>query len=150
MIGNSTQKGLRRDQIWRIRSIAFAQARESMMAIVRLDHVQVAAPRGGEAVARAFYGGLLQMPEIAKPPALASRGGVWFRAGEQQLHVGIEEPFAPARKAHPAFAVDNLDSLAERLQGAGITVTWDEAVPAQRRFFTGDPFGNRLEFVQAS
>ena len=118
-----------------------------MMAIVRLDHVQVAAPRGGEAAAREFYGRLLQMREIAKPSALASRGGLWFRAGEQELHVGIEEPFAPARKAHPAFAVDDLDSLAERLQGAGITVIWDEAVPEQRRFFTNDPFGNRLEFI---
>jgi catechol 2,3-dioxygenase-like lactoylglutathione lyase family enzyme len=120
------------------------------MAIVRLDHVQVAAPRGGEAAAREFYGRLLQMGEVAKPPTLASRGGVWFRAGEQQLHVGIEDSFVPARKAHPAFAVDDLDSLAERLKAGGISVTWDEAVPGQRRFFTADPFGNRLEFVQVS
>jgi len=117
------------------------------MAIVGLDHVQVAAPRGGEAVAREFYRGLLQMEEIAKPLNLAARGGVWFRAGDQQLHVGIEESFVPARKAHPAFAVDDLDSLAENLRSGGVTVTWDDAVPGQRRFFTNDPFGNRLEFV---
>ena len=84
------------------------------MAIVRLDHVQVACPQGGEVAASEFYGGLLQMPELAKPPTLAARGGVWFRAGAQQLHVGIEEPFVPARKAHPAVAVDDLDSLAVR------------------------------------
>jgi len=119
------------------------------MAIVRLDHVQVAAPRGAEAAARDFYGGVLQMAEIAKPLSLASRGGVWFRAGEQQLHIGIEDSFIPARKAHPAFAVDDLHSLAERLEGAGAAVTWDEAVPGQRRIFTADPFGNRLEFVQS-
>jgi catechol 2,3-dioxygenase-like lactoylglutathione lyase family enzyme len=119
------------------------------MAIVRLDHVQVACPQDGEVAAREFYGGLLQMPELAKPPTLAARGGVWFRAGAQQLHVGIEEPFVPARKAHPAFAVDDLDSLAERLQGTGVTITWDDAVPGQRRFFAFDPFGNRLEFVAA-
>jgi catechol 2,3-dioxygenase-like lactoylglutathione lyase family enzyme len=120
-----------------------------MMAIVRLDHVQVACPPGAEAKAHEFYGGLLQMLELTKPPILADRGGVWFRAGAQQLHVGIEEPFAPARKAHPAFAVDDLDSLAKRLTGAGVPVTWDDGLPGQRRFFTFDPFGNRLEFVAA-
>ncbi len=119
------------------------------MAIVRLDHVQIAAPRGGEAAARQFYGDLLQMPEIPKPPILAARGGVWFRAGGQQLHIGIEVPFASARKAHPAFAVDDLGSLADRLESAGVAVFWDDAVPGQRRFFAADPFGNRLEFVAA-
>ncbi len=117
------------------------------MPIIRIDHVQVAAPRGGETAARRFYGDLLQMPEIEKPPALAARGGAWFQAGTQQLHVGIEEPFVPARKAHPAFAVDHLDSFAERLQAAGVQVTWDDAIAGQRRFFAADPFGNRLEFV---
>jgi catechol 2,3-dioxygenase-like lactoylglutathione lyase family enzyme len=112
-----------------------------------LDHVQVAAPRGGEDEARAFYGALLGLPELDKPVALLARGGVWFAVGAQQLHVGVEEPFAPARKAHPALAVRDLDALAARLGAAGVVVTWDDAIPGTRRFYAADPFGNRLEFV---
>jgi catechol 2,3-dioxygenase-like lactoylglutathione lyase family enzyme len=108
---------------------------------MHLDHVQVAAPPGCEDAARAFYGGVLGLREVRKPPALAARGGVWF----EQLHVGVEEPFSPARKAHPAFAVDDLDALAARLGD----VRWDDAVPGVRRFYASDPFGNRLEFVQS-
>ena len=108
--------------------------------------MQVAAPPGCEDAARAFFGGLLGLGEIEKPEALRSRGGVWFAldAG-QQLHVGVAEKFAPARKAHPAFAVDDLDALAGRL-GA---VDWDDVIPGSRRFYVADPWGNRLEFVQA-
>jgi catechol 2,3-dioxygenase-like lactoylglutathione lyase family enzyme len=113
------------------------------MAITGIDHVQVAAPAGCEPEARAFYGALLGLEELPKPEALAGRGGCWFRAGPQELHVGVEEPFAPARKAHPGLVADDLDALAERLTGAGIDVTWDDAVG--RRFFVSDPFGNRLE-----
>jgi hypothetical protein len=119
------------------------------MPVLRLDHIQIAAPPGSEGVARQFYGGLLRLPEIAKPSELASRGGVWFQVGEHQLHIGIEEPFAPARKAHPAFAVEDLDKLARELQDAGFPVKQDEDVPHVRRFFTNDPFGNRLEFLAA-
>ena len=107
---------------------------------MRLDHVQVAAPPGCEAEARAFYGGVLGLREVAKPDALRARRGVWF----EQLHVGVEEGFRPARKAHPAFAVDDLDALAARIGD----VQWDDAVPGIRRFYASDPFGNRLEFVQ--
>jgi ribosomal protein S18 acetylase RimI-like enzyme len=110
-----------------------------------LDHVQVAAPRGGEAVARAFYGGLLGLEEIAKPEALRARGGVWFAVGDQELHVGVEEPFAPAGKAHPGIAVGDrraLEAIAARLSAAGHPVDWDSA-----RFHTADPFGNRLELL---
>lgn len=119
------------------------------MSIVGLDHVQVAAPAGGETAARHFFGELLGLVEIEKPEALRARGGVWFRAGEQQLHVGIEEPFAPARKAHPALRVapGALDGLADRLTVAGAPVTWDDALGAVRRFFSEDPWGNRLEFI---
>ncbi len=117
------------------------------MAILRLDHVQVAAPPGSEAAARRFYGGLLGLREVAKPRELLSRGGVWFQVGEHQLHVGIDEPFVPARKAHPAFAVNDLDELARALKSAGVEVTWDDTLPGVRRFYAADPFGNRLEFL---
>jgi catechol 2,3-dioxygenase-like lactoylglutathione lyase family enzyme len=108
---------------------------------MRIDHVQVAAPPGCEAEARAFYGGMLGMHEVEKPEALRARGGVWF----EHVHVGVEEDFRPARKAHPAFVIDDLDALAARIG----EVQWDDAVPGVRRFYASDPFGNRLEFVQA-
>jgi catechol 2,3-dioxygenase-like lactoylglutathione lyase family enzyme len=116
--------------------------------ITGLDHVQVAAPPGCEAEARAFYGGLLGLPELEKPAALAARGGAWFACGSQQLHVGVQPDFAPAAKAHPALAVDSaaaLDALAERLARAGANVGWDDAIPG--RFYTEDPWGNRLELL---
>ncbi len=119
------------------------------MPVTGIDHVQLAAPPGCEAEARAFYAGLLGLQEVAKPPALAARGGCWFRAGAQELHVGVEEPFAPARKAHPGLVADDLDRLAERLTGAGIAVAWDDTIPSVRRFHVADPFGNRLELRQA-
>lgn len=119
------------------------------MGVVGLDHVQVAAPRGCEADARRFYGALLGLAEIEKPETLRGRGGVWFRCGEQQLHVGIEDGFAPARKAHPALRVANgqLDALAEDLRQAGEQVMWDTVLPGVRRFYTQDPWGNRIELL---
>lgn len=116
------------------------------MSILGIDHVQVAAPAGCEVEARAFYGALLGLEELPKPPALAARGGCWFRAGEHELHVGVEPDFAPARKAHPGFVVSDLDALCERLEAQGIDVAWDDAIPGERRFYAADPFGNRLEF----
>ncbi|MGZ4291057.1 MAG: VOC family protein [Gaiellaceae bacterium] len=118
------------------------------MTVTGIDHVQVAAPPGCEAEARAFYGTLLGLEELPKPALLAARGGCWFRAGAQELHIGVEEPFAPARKAHPGLVVDDLVTLAERLQGAGIEVAFDDAIPETVRFHVADPFGNRLEFRQ--
>ncbi|HET8673028.1 MAG TPA: VOC family protein [Thermoleophilaceae bacterium] len=117
--------------------------------IVGLDHVQVAAPPGCEAEARRYYGGLLGLTEIPKPPALAVRGGVWFAVGEHQLHIGVADPFEPARKAHPALGVsdDGLEQIAERLTAAGAPVTWDDDLPGTRRFYTEDPWGNRLELL---
>jgi catechol 2,3-dioxygenase-like lactoylglutathione lyase family enzyme len=116
--------------------------------ITGLDHVQLAAPRGCEEQARSFYAGVLGLAELPKPQALRARGGVWFAVGEQQLHVGVEEPFAPARKAHAALRVTacGLDDLAARVRAAGAPVDWDDAL-ATRRFFTADPFGNRLELL---
>lgn len=119
------------------------------MAVTGIDHVQVAAPVGCEAEARAFYGALLGLEELPKPESLRARGGCWFRAGAQELHVGVEEPFAPARKAHPGFVVADLDALADRLRGAGIEVAPDESIPGTKRFHAADPFGNRLEFREA-
>jgi catechol 2,3-dioxygenase-like lactoylglutathione lyase family enzyme len=120
------------------------------MTITGIDHVQVAAPAGREAEARAFYGGLLGLEERPKPEALAARGGCWFAAGPQELHVGVEEPFTPARKAHPSFVVTDLDGLAARLTAAGADVAYDGLIPGVKRFETVDPFGNRLEFRAAT
>jgi catechol 2,3-dioxygenase-like lactoylglutathione lyase family enzyme len=119
------------------------------MTVTGIDHVQVAAPAGCEAEARAFYGELLGMDELPKPEALAARGGCWFGAGTQELHVGVEAEFTPARKAHPSFIVTDLDGLAARLAEQGIRVEFDDLIPGTRRFETADPFGNRLEFRQA-
>jgi catechol 2,3-dioxygenase-like lactoylglutathione lyase family enzyme len=120
------------------------------VTIAGIDHVQLAAPAGRETEARRFYGELLGLDELAKPEPLRARGGVWFRAGAQQLHIGVEEPFAPARKAHPALrlAAGELDALADRLSAAGAAVSWDDALPDVRRFYTADPWGNRIELVE--
>jgi catechol 2,3-dioxygenase-like lactoylglutathione lyase family enzyme len=120
-----------------------------LVTILGIDHVQVAAPPGGEAQARAFYGGLLGLEELRKPELLQARGGCWFRAGTHELHVGVEEPFAPARKAHPGFVVDDLSALSGRLRGEGIAVTRDDAIPGVERAYVTDPFGNRIELRQA-
>jgi catechol 2,3-dioxygenase-like lactoylglutathione lyase family enzyme len=114
-----------------------------------LDHVQLAAPHGCEAEARRFFGELLGLAEVEKPQALRARGGVWFQAGAQQLHVGVEARFAPAQKAHPAFHVRRqaLDELAARLQSAGAKVLWDDALDGVRRFYSEDPWGNRIELL---
>jgi catechol 2,3-dioxygenase-like lactoylglutathione lyase family enzyme len=119
------------------------------MTVTGIDHVQVAAPPGCEPEARAFYGSLLGLEELPKPPALAARGGCWFRAGAQELHIGVEDPFEPARKAHPGLVAADLDALADRLRAEGIEVTYDDAIPGATRFYAADPFGNRLEFRQA-
>jgi len=122
------------------------------VGIVGIDHVQVAAPPGREDEARRFYGVVLGLEEVAKPVALAARGGVWFAAGAQQLHVGVAQTFVPAEKAHPALAVasGSLDALVGRLGAAGVTVRWDDAIAGVRRCYVADPFGNRLELVEAS
>ncbi|NMO20021.1 glyoxalase [Pyxidicoccus fallax] len=116
-----------------------------------LDHVQLAMPRGQEPQARVFYGELLGLREVPKPPELAKRGGLWFELSDGRgVHLGVEEPFLPAKKAHPAFRVATLDSLGEALRAAGHPVAWDDSVPEVRRFHSADPFGNRLEFQEAA
>jgi catechol 2,3-dioxygenase-like lactoylglutathione lyase family enzyme len=121
-----------------------------LVPIEGLDHVQVAAPPGCEREARRFYGELLGLAEVPKPGVLAARGGAWFACGAQQLHVGVAEDFEAARKAHPALRVTDvaeLERLGERLEYAGVAVRWDEALPGARRFYTEDPWGNRVELL---
>ena len=113
-----------------------------------LHHVQVSGPAGCEDAMRAFYVGVLGMTEVPKPQRLSARGGAWFRAGSAEVHVGIEEGFVPARKAHPGIAVGDVEALARAVETAGAPVTWDDGIPGLRRFHTADPLGNRLEFQQ--
>jgi catechol 2,3-dioxygenase-like lactoylglutathione lyase family enzyme len=116
--------------------------------VVGLDHLQLAMPRGGEADARAFYAGILGLTELAKPPNLAARGGVWFALGSQQLHLGVEEDFRPARKAHPAFLVRDLRDMRARLEQHGFAPRADEPLAGYERLYVADPFGNRLELLE--
>ncbi|MFB8035083.1 VOC family protein [Streptomyces sp. NPDC056004] len=116
--------------------------------IIALDHVQLAAPPGSEDALRTYYADTLGMTEIAKPPALAARGGCWFQAGPVQLHLGIEKDFRPAKKAHPGLRVTDIEAYAARLEGRGAEVRWDGDLPGHRRFFSHDPVGNRLEFLE--
>jgi hypothetical protein len=112
--------------------------------------VQLAAPPGCEGAARAFYGALLGLKELDKPATLATRGGVWFALADGQLHIGVQDPFVPATKAHPALRLadrDALRELAARLERSGAPVTWDERLAGVERFFTSDPWGNRLELL---
>jgi len=118
------------------------------MAVRSLDHVQLAMPPGREAEARAFYSSLLGLPEIAKPPHLAKRGGCWFERGALKVHLGVEKDFRPARKAHPAFIVDDVRALAAELASAGFSVVDDEPLEGYDRVFVDDPFGNRLELME--
>ena len=115
---------------------------------MKLHHVQVSCPAGGEDAARAFYGRALGLTEVAKPPTRSARGGVWFREPGLELHVGVEADFAPARKAHPALLVDDIDTVAAKLAAAGYPVSWDGDLPGFRRFYTADGAGNRVELLQ--
>lgn len=114
---------------------------------MRLHHVQVSCPVGGEDAARRFYADGLGIPEVAKPPVLAARGGCWFRGEQVEVHVGVEDTFTPARKAHPAFLVDDIDATAVRLERHGFPVTWDDDFPGYRRFYAADGHGNRVEVL---
>jgi len=115
---------------------------------IGLDHVQLAAPAGSEEKARQFFKDLLGMTEIPKPEKLKVRGGVWFQCGAQFLHIGIEAAFVPAKKAHPAFVVQNSEALIQRLKEKHVPIRMDDEIPHLIRFFAEDPFGNRLEFME--
>jgi catechol 2,3-dioxygenase-like lactoylglutathione lyase family enzyme len=116
--------------------------------ITDIDHIQIAAPKGCEAEARRFFGEVLGLEEIEKPEPLRSRGGCWFRVGARQVHIGVESDFRPAKKAHPAFTVRDIDAVFARLREHGVECAWDEAIGGIRRFYAADPWGNRLEFTE--
>lgn len=118
------------------------------MTIIGIDHVQLAMPAGGEAEARAFYADLLGLPEVPKPPHLAARGGCWFESPDVKVHLGVEQGFRPARKAHPALLVVDLSALVRRLTEAGVTLVDDEPLAGYDRVYADDPFGNRLELLE--
>ncbi|MEH7886519.1 VOC family protein [Bacillus sp. JJ1609] len=113
-----------------------------------IDHVQLAAPKGSEDSARKFFGEILGFEEIEKPPVLKKRGGAWFKYGICQIHVGIEEPFVPAQKAHPAFELENIEGLKQHLAAAGVEYIEDDNLPGANRIYVQDPFGNRIELLE--
>ena len=113
-----------------------------------LHHVQLAMPAGMEDEARKFYVTALDMEEIQKPEGLRARGGVWFRAGRLEIHLGVEDDFRPARKAHPGIGVVDIEAVADRLAASGVVVLWDNNFPGFKRFYSRDAFGNRLEFLE--
>lgn len=117
-------------------------------ASLAIDHVQIAIPIAGEAIARTFYGALLGLKEIPKPAAMAARGGCWFAVNDKQLHLGVEADFRPAKKAHVALATSDLMSLRKAIELAGHEIFDDHPVNGRQRFFSHDPFGNRIEFME--
>jgi len=118
------------------------------MRVHGIDHVQLAMPKDREDDARRFYGEVLGLPEQPKPPNLAKRGGCWFGTERIVLHLGVEDGFRPARKAHPALLVEDLPALVQRLGDAGVEVTEDEPLPGYDRVYVADPFGNRIELLE--
>ncbi|HTX24235.1 MAG TPA: VOC family protein [Steroidobacteraceae bacterium] len=118
------------------------------MSVKRIDHVQLAMPRGGEPRAREFYEGMLGIPEVPKPADMAARGGCWFERGELKIHLGVDPEFRPARKAHPGLIATGLRALADRLRTGGYTVREDGAMDGYVRIFVDDPFGNRIELLE--
>jgi len=113
-----------------------------------IDHVQLAAPKGSEDDARAFYQQILGFEEVQKPALLQKNGGAWFQAGSVQIHIGIEDPFTSAKKAHPAIRVKNIESLKVHLANQHIDFKIDDKLPGADRFYVEDPFGNRIEFLE--
>jgi catechol 2,3-dioxygenase-like lactoylglutathione lyase family enzyme len=120
------------------------------MTLRKIDHIQLAMPVGHEDTARGFYGDLLGLIEVAKPPQLAGRGGCWFELDEVRVHLGVDPDFVPARKAHPAFIVDDLDALCAVLQAAGFKTVHDQPLEGFLRKYVSDPFGNRIELMQVA
>lgn len=117
--------------------------------VLGIDHVQLAMPKGSEDRARSFYHEVLGMKEIPKPEPLAGRGGCWFASGEAQVHLGVEEDFRPAKKAHPALVVEGLEEILARCEVAKLTTKPDAEIDGRRRVHVFDPFGNRLELIEA-
>jgi len=122
----------------------------TVVRIARIDHVQLAMPPGAEADAIAFYEGVLGIPHVAKPEALAARGGCWFEDGELKIHLGVEESFRAAQKAHPALVVEGLAALVDRLLEHNCAITHGDNFDGRTRIYIDDPFGNRIELIAAS
>jgi catechol 2,3-dioxygenase-like lactoylglutathione lyase family enzyme len=118
------------------------------MPIDRIDHVQLAMPAGREEQAVAFYEGLLGIRHVPKPAHLAVRGGCWFEDGAVKVHLGVDQDFRPARKAHPALLVNGLPALIGILRAAGVTIVDDEPLEGYERVYVDDPFGNRIELME--
>ena len=118
------------------------------MTVRAIDHVQLAMPAGEEAKAIAFYEGLLGLSNVPKPAHLAARGGCWFEDGTVKVHLGVEGDFRPARKAHPALLVDDLDALTTRLSTSGAVVRDGDGVDGFVQRYVDDPFGNRIELLE--
>ena len=118
------------------------------MRIEGVDHIQLAMPAGQEEAARSFYSGILEIPEVPKPPDLAKRGGVWFESDRVKVHLGIDPEFKPARKAHPGLLVRDLSTLVRKLREAGIEVGEAEELPGFHHVYVADPFGNRIELME--
>lgn len=119
------------------------------MTLQAIHHVQLAMPAGEEETAAEFYVGVLDLVQVEKPPHLAVRGGCWFEAGDVRVHLGVEEPFRPAKKAHPALVVDDLDALSRRGADRGVQVRPGDGVDGYRQAYVDDPFGNRIELLEA-
>jgi catechol 2,3-dioxygenase-like lactoylglutathione lyase family enzyme len=118
------------------------------MAIIDIHHIQLAMPPGEEQLARAFYVDILGFEEIPKPSKLVKRGGVWFRSNSVHLHLGVEIDFHPAKKAHPAFVVNDLAGIEKRCADTGYSIIRDEQISDYDRIYVTDPFGNRIELLQ--
>jgi catechol 2,3-dioxygenase-like lactoylglutathione lyase family enzyme len=116
---------------------------------LEINHVQLAIPPGSEDMCRAFYVGILGMTEVPKPENLRTRGGLWLRTGQIEIHLGVEQDFRPARKAHPGMTVKDIDAMASHLAANGVEVLWDHELPTHRRFYVNDSVGNRLEIMSA-
>lgn len=129
---------------------AAARQRRSPIGIVGLDHVQLSIPRGEEALARLFYGGVLGLDEVSKPKALRGRGGCWFVGAGVAVHLGAVRHFRPATRAHTAFVVDDIDAARRTLESAEVDIEEDTSGLPARRFYVADPFGNRIELIAAA
>lgn len=120
------------------------------MKIIGIEHVQLAMPEGGEALARQFYQNLLGLAEVPKPAELQGRGGAWFESRQIKIHLGVEKDFRPAKKAHPAILVSGIAQLRQTLRNAAVSIEDGTPIEGYVRFFTFDPFGNRIEFLEAT
>jgi catechol 2,3-dioxygenase-like lactoylglutathione lyase family enzyme len=119
------------------------------MPVRPIDHILIAMPAGREDEARAFYQGIFGLTEKIKPPQLAALGGgCWFESGDLEVHFGVEKNFIPARKAHPAFIVEDLAAMVAKAMQAGLRVTEDEPIEKYDRRHVDDPFGNRIELIE--